>query len=179
MFIVRPAGELDARRMQDIERLAGDRFREVGLAVVADDEPSSLDELRRHATDGRSWVAVGASGELVGYVMVSDVDGHVHVDQMSVDPEHQGMGAGRALIDRVRSWALETGCYGITLTTYADVPWNRPLYEHLGFRVLNDSEVGPEMQAIRDAELARGLDVRPRVCMYLDAARRSGSSAVS
>jgi GNAT superfamily N-acetyltransferase len=179
VFIVRPAGELDARRMQDIELLASDRFREVGLAVVADDESPSLDELRRHASDGQSWVAVGSSGELVGYVMVSDVDGHVHVDQMSVDPGHQGMGAGRALIDRVRCWALETGRDGVTLTTYADVPWNRPLYEHLGFRVLNDSEVGLEMQAIRDAERARGLDIRPRVCMYLDAAQRSGSSAVS
>lgn len=179
MLIVRPAAELDARRIQDIERLAGDRFREVGLAVVADDEPPSLDELRHHATDGRSWVAVGASGEVVGYVMVSDVDGHAHIDQMSVHPEHQGRGAGRALIDRVRVWALETGRDGTTLTTYADVPWNRPLYEHLGFRGLTESEIGIELQAICDAERARGLDVRPRVCMYLDSAQHAGSSAVS
>jgi len=164
--------------MQDIERLAGDQFREVGLAEVADAEPPSLQELRRHAGEGRSWVVVGASGQPIGFVLVSNVDGHAHIDQMSVDPEHQGMGAGRALIDRVRAWALETGRDGITLTTYADVPWNRPLYEHLGFRVLEEREIGSQLHAIRDAERARGLDVRPRVCMCLDPGQHSGSSAV-
>lgn len=168
VFSVRSAQETDGGRLQDIERLAGARFREVELAEVADDDPPSLRELRRHAIDGRCWVVVGASGSPVGYVMVSEVDGHAHVDQMSVHPDHQGIGAGRALIDRVREWALQNGLNAITLTTYADVPWNRPLYEHLGFRVLDGSEIGSQLATIRDAERARGLDQRPRVCMRLD-----------
>lgn len=88
------------------------------------------------------------------------------------------MGAGRALMDRVRAWALETGREGSTLTTYADVPWNRPLYEHLGFRVLDESGIGRQLRAIRDAKRARGLDVRSRVCMCLDLGQRMGCSAV-
>jgi len=136
---------------------------------VADDEPPSVEELERCARDGRCWVVLGASGEPVGYVMVSDIDGNAHIDQMSVRPDHQRLGAGRALLDRVRAWASETGRLAIiTLTTYADVAWNRPLYEHLGFRVLGDGEIGPELQAVRKAERARGLDLRPRVCMRLD-----------
>lgn len=92
MFSVRSAEERDAGRLREIERLAGERFREVGLAEVADDEPPSVQELRRHVTDGRCWVAVATLGRPVGYVMVSDADGHAHVDQMSVHPDYQGMG---------------------------------------------------------------------------------------
>jgi hypothetical protein len=63
---------------------------------------------------------------------------------------------------------MQSGHPAVTLTTYADVRWNQPLYEHLGFRVLNDDEIGPELRAIRATEHARGLDVSPRVCMSLD-----------
>lgn len=74
---------------------------------------------------------------------------------------------------------METGRNAITLTTYADVPWNRPLYEHLGFRVMDKSEIGDQLRAIRKAERARGLDLRPRVCMWLDLGLTSGASTVS
>jgi hypothetical protein len=53
----------------------------------------------------------------------------------------------------------------ITLTTFKDVPWNAPLYRHLGFRTLRDDEIGPELRALRDEETAHGLDAAKRVCM--------------
>jgi len=168
VFAVRAARREDGPVLQEIERLAGQRFRDVGLEAVADDEPPSLGELASYAEDGRSWVAVSISGEPIGYVMVDDVDDNAHIEQVSVSPEHQGAGVGRALIDRVCAWASQTGRLVITLTTYDEVPWNRPLYEHLGFRVLPDEEIGPELHAMREAERVRGLEVAPRVCMRLD-----------
>jgi len=51
------------------------------------------------------------------------------------------------------------------LTTFTDVPWNRPLYAHLGFRVLPEAAVGPGLRRIRDAETAAGLDPTERVVM--------------
>ena len=72
------------------------------------------------------------------------------------------------MLDRVRMWALETGRSAISLTTFADVPWNRPLYEHLGFRVLAGDEIGPELRALRAEEAVHGLDPTIRVCMRLD-----------
>ena len=105
------------------------------------------------------------SDKPVGYVIVDDADRNAHVEQMSVIPEHQNRGVGRSLLAQVQAWASDTGRRAITLTTYTEVPWNRALYQHLGFRVLNDNEVGPELRAIREAEKDRGLDVAPRVCM--------------
>ena len=89
------------------------------------------------------------------------------------------MGAGRALIEQVRVCALETGRDAMTFTTYSDVSWYRPLYEHLGFRVLDESEIGGQLRAIREAERARGLDLRPRVCMSLDLGQGFGALTVS
>jgi hypothetical protein len=42
------------------------------------------------------------------------------------------------------------------------------LYAHLGFVVVSDTEIGPELRAVRDAETARGVDRKmARVCMKL------------
>ena len=116
----------------------------------------------------RSWVALAEGDTPIGYVLVDHVDGCAHIEQISVLPDRQGAGVGRALIDHVRAWAVASGTRAITLTTFRDVPWNAPLYEHLGFRVLDEREIGPELRAVRDTETAHGLDPARRVCMRLD-----------
>lgn len=165
--MIRPATPEDGDAIRRIERLAGERFREVGLDSVADDEPDSIESLTAYALAGCSWVADDPNGEPIGYVLVDVVDGCAHVEQITVRPDQQGAGVGRALLDRVEAWAISTGRDAITLTTFTDVPWNRPLYEHLGFRVLVDADLGPGLRAVRDAEAAHGLDPATRVCMRL------------
>ena len=165
--IIRPATAEDVSAMQEIERLAGRRFREVGLPDVADDEPESAESLAAFANAGRAWVAED-DGRLCGYLLVDDIDGAAHIEQVSVRPDRQGQGIGRALIDRAEKWALANERTALTLTTFADVPWNRPLYEHLGFHVLSDDEIGPGLALVRDHETARGLDPARRVVMRRD-----------
>jgi ribosomal protein S18 acetylase RimI-like enzyme len=157
----------DSPRLQEIERDAGLRFREVGLDGVAEDEPLSKDIFVGYALAERAWCAVDDDDEPLGYVLVDDVDGESHIAQISVHPDHQGTGVGRALVGQVEARARRAGQSGVTLTTYAEVPWNRPLYEHLGFVVVADDEAGPELRAIRAAEIDSGLDPAPRVCMRL------------
>jgi hypothetical protein len=48
------------------------------------------------------------------------------------------------------------------------IPWNRPLYEHLGFRALSGEEIGSGLRAVCDAEAEHGLDPDLRVVMRLD-----------
>jgi GNAT superfamily N-acetyltransferase len=167
-IVIRAATSHDAPVLQEIELLAGERFRAVGMPEIADDEPLSLETLAAYSRAGRSWVALGGAGTPVGYLVADVVDGAAHVEQVSVRPDHQGAGLGRALIDEVRAWALASGMTAVTLSTFREVPWNAPLYEHLGFRVLADHELGPELRALRDAETAHGLDPAGRVCMRLD-----------
>lgn len=171
MVAVRAARVGDGPALQQLELLAGERFREVGLAEVADHAPPAVEALDGYAAAGRIWVAVDDDAP-VGYVLVEVVDGNAHIEQLSVRPDHQGRGVGRALLERVRAWAAEGDRSAITLTTFTHVPWNRPLYEHLGFRVLADPEIGPGLRAVREHETARGLDPGTRVCMRLDLQRR-------
>ncbi|MFP5322102.1 MAG: GNAT family N-acetyltransferase [Acidimicrobiia bacterium] len=162
---IRPARPDDGPALQDIERRAGERFRDIGMPEIADDDPPSLEVLDRYADAGRSWAAADADDRPLGYVLVDVVDGCAHVEQVSVDPDHQGAGIGRALLDHVRRWAASTGLAAVTLTTFRDVPWNAPLYRHLGFRDLDEDELGPELRERRDQEAEHGLDPTIRVCM--------------
>jgi len=54
------------------------------------------------------------------------------------------------------------------LTTFTNVAWNRPWYEHLGFVVLGDDQIGPQLRAVREVETQHGLDPAERVCMRLE-----------
>jgi GNAT superfamily N-acetyltransferase len=164
---IRPSRPDDGPTLREIERSAGEMFRVIGLASVADDEPCSEAELAAYAFGGRSWVAVDSSDQPVAYVLVDEVDGNAHVAQISVLPELQGHGVGRALLERVRAWAIASNCPAITLTTFSEVAWNRPLYEHLGFVVLSEEEVGPELQRVRRDESDGGLDHATRVSMRI------------
>lgn len=158
--------------LRHLEVRAGVRFRDIGMDAIADAEPMTDALLDRHARDGHSWVAIAGdqSDRPIGYLVVEVVDGLGHVEQVSVDPDWQGRGVGRRLVDAAVAWARGEGRPALTLTTFIDVPWNRPLYEHLGFRVLADDELGPELRAVRDHETAAGLDPAQRVCMRLDIA---------
>jgi GNAT superfamily N-acetyltransferase len=155
----------DLVRLIEIERAAGESFRALGMDLVADDDPGSVEELSRYADDGRALVAVDADDVPVGYLLLDDVDGAAHVEQVSVHPESARQGIGRLLVEAAASWAAARGLCALTLTTYVDVPWNGPYYERLGFRYLTPDAETPGLRAIRAHERARGLDAWPRASM--------------
>jgi GNAT superfamily N-acetyltransferase len=161
---VRPATGADLTALPGLEVCAGERFREVGLDAIADDDPPAVAELQVHVDDGTAWVAE-VDGEVVGYAVASVVDGEGHLDQVSVLPEHTGKGLGRALVEQVCSWSAAEGHHAVTLTTFRDLDWNGPLYEHLGFVAIDDAALGPELAAVRRHEQDLGLDVAPRIAM--------------
>lgn len=153
--------------MQEIEIAAGARFADVGLAHVAAHDPFSLDELDAYLDAGRCWV-VTVDGEVAGYAVAETVGDCAHLEQVSVAPDRQGAGLGRALVEQVVRWARDEGLPAVTLTTYRDVPWNAPVYERLGFRVLTDEELTPALRALVAEEARHGLDPSARVCMRRD-----------
>ncbi len=165
---VRPAVWRDLFTLREIEWASGQQYRDYGLDHIADDEPASIEALSRYADDGRAWVAAEDSGPPIGYILVDVIDGGGHIEQVSVVPAYQGKGVGRALIEQVETWVISMGLTALTLTTFGRIPWNRPLYEHLGFRVLSQHEISPGVRAVFEAEAEHGLDPDVRVVMRLD-----------
>jgi GNAT superfamily N-acetyltransferase len=162
---VRPSLSTESPALREIERLAGEQFRSLGMDWIADSDPMSVEVLEDYARGGRSWVAVDNSDRPVGYVIVDVIDGNAHIEQISVLPDYQGRGLGKDLLEAVYTWAVEAGYPALTLTTFIHVPWNRPLYEHLGFVVIPEDVLQPGLRAVRAHESRMGLDPISRVCM--------------
>ena len=160
------ADELET--VQAIERAAGRVFAEVGMPEIADDEPLSVRALERYRVSGLAWVAVDPAVEPIGYLVAERVDGALHVEQVSVHPDHARRGTGRSLLDRAAEQAVADRASGLTLTTFEHVPWNAPYYRRCGFRVLDEADWTPGLRAIREREASHGLDRWPRVCMRRD-----------
>jgi ribosomal protein S18 acetylase RimI-like enzyme len=165
---IRSARHEDLGDIQQIEFDSGQRFRDFGLPDVADNEPTSIAVLRSHLRNGRAWVALGDGGRVIGFLLLGEIDGAAHVEQVSVSPNDQGKGVGQSLIGEAARWAMGRGMSALTLTTFGHIPWNRPLYEHLGFRVLSEDELGVGLRAVCDSEAELGLDPELRVAMRLD-----------
>ncbi|MFI5558116.1 GNAT family N-acetyltransferase [Amycolatopsis japonica] len=162
--MIRLATPEDLPALQDIERAAGEPFRALGMAAIADDDPPSIADLMAFQRDGRAWVW-DAGGGPVAYLLAEVVDGHGHIEQVSVHPDHARRGLGRRLIEHAAEWASREGLAGLTLTTYAEVPWNAPYYARLGFTTLDEESLTEGLRAVRAHEIARGLDAWPRVTM--------------
>jgi predicted N-acetyltransferase YhbS len=112
----------------------------------------------------------------VGLARLESVDGHAHLGQLSVLPEYGGLGIGTSLVEAGAAWARRRGDRVLTLTTFADVPFNAPWYRRLGFQPLeNPEQSGPELASIVAEE--RDLErLGPRVAMSLALSPNTGGS---
>ncbi|GEC74912.1 hypothetical protein GCM10010213_09700 [Microbacterium maritypicum] len=69
----------------------------------------------------------------MGFVHVLEIDGHAHLEQLSVLPSFGRRGIGRQLVTAALAEARRRGHTDVTLRTYTDVPWNAPFYASCGF----------------------------------------------
>jgi GNAT superfamily N-acetyltransferase len=165
LMVTRTARTDDLGSLRNIERSAGEAFRRIGMAPVADDEPASIDDLAVYQQEGRAWVATDEDDRPVAYTLARIVDSNAHIEQVSVHPNHARKGIGADLIQTVAAWAEQQGLAAITLSTFSEVPWNAPYYRRLGFERVPEVELTDGLRWIRDHEAARGLAQWPRVIM--------------
>ena len=91
--------------------------------------------------DPLSWIAaeeawVGERDSEVMAVLLAQLhDTHLLVRSAVVDPDWQGEGHGRALLDHAEALARERGLPEVRLTTNMLMERNISLYRHCGFRV--------------------------------------------
>lgn len=162
MPVIRLAFPADVLSLPTIEAAAGEAFRSIGMPEIADDPLPNVQQLSGHASDGRLWVAT-VDDQVVAYALAVERDGSAHLEQVSVHPDHAGQRIGADLVDAVASWVRDRGDERLTLTTFADVPWNAPYYRKLGFHPLPDEALGPQLAAELSEERARFA--APRLAM--------------
>ena len=163
--MIRGARAEDLSRIRGIEVAAGETFRLVGMAAIADDPPPAPDALAVYLQDGRAWVSTESADEPIAYILLDVVDRFLHIDQVTVHPQHARRGSGGALIEEAAGWATARGLDGLTLTTFEEVPWNAPYYGRLGFQEVPESRWSDGIRRIVQSERDHGLAAWPRVVM--------------
>lgn len=151
-----------------IEDDAAGIFTAIGMAEIDEDPPNDLDTLRAALADNCLWVAVDVNDVPVGFLYARPVEDHLYIQELDVRRSHQRRGIGARLIEAVCRAAADRGQASVTLSTFADVPWNAPYYERLGFRRLAAGDLTAGMRAIEAEEAEFGLDVSRRVFMRRD-----------
>jgi ribosomal protein S18 acetylase RimI-like enzyme len=156
---VRPARAADLTQIAAIENAGGPQFEEYfGEAIEPILLSPAMDGRQRAGEPGFLLVAaLDEQSPPVGFVHVLLIDGHAHLEQLSVAPEHQREGIGAALTRAAMDEARAQGFDRLSLCTYRDVPWNGPFYRAVGFTEVTD--LAPYERRLRDKERELGLDI--------------------
>ncbi|OFI39633.1 hypothetical protein BIU82_00760 [Arthrobacter sp. SW1] len=163
MHQIRAAGPSDFACLPAIED-ASDTLLAAALAGPDGGPVPSLPAVTGVPHSTASLCVLVAGNPPHAFARLEEVDGQVHLEQLSVHPAHVRQGLGRALVEAALGWARERGYGRMTLSTYRDVPFNAPFYARCGFVPL--AEPGPELAALRRHEQGIGLDLLgPRICM--------------
>src|SRR6185369_10133270 len=157
----------DVNVLPEIESSAGETFRDLPhLAWIADDENMSIDLHLKYVLQGTSWVAE-ADEMLVGFLCAEAMARDLHVWELAVRQEWQGLGIGRQLMKTVIEHARLHKFGAVTLTTFRDVAWNEPFYQSLGFKRIDEVNTGSRFEKILLAETEHGLPRELRCAMVL------------
>lgn len=160
------AAEQDTQEFPAVERSAGELFRSIpSLAWIADDTVMSPAEHNRCLKNGLVLAARDERGSSVGFLTAEMFGSCIHIWVIAVMHSAQGRGIGKRLIESAVSLGAAREMSAVTLTTFRNVPWNRPFYERVGFRVIEPLELDRRLRAVLQAEAEHGIPVDERCAM--------------
>jgi GNAT superfamily N-acetyltransferase len=150
---IRVADDHELPELVDIQRRGDTLFAVAGIGPLPDPAAG-------HETVDDAVLLLVAGRPPVGFARVDEVDGHAHLEQISVLPGYMRRGIGTALLEAACTWAVERGYRAMTVCTFGDVDWNAPYYAKRGFVPL--AQLTPGLKELRDWERDIGLDVLGR-----------------
>jgi ribosomal protein S18 acetylase RimI-like enzyme len=164
MPLIRAATHEDVPILAPIERTADVMFAAVGHPEFVGAETIDDAYAAESVSEGRIRVAE-LDGRVVGWLLVSRLDGELFLSQLSVDPAFGRRGVGTALLLDCMERARAAGEPSILLDTQADVAWNAPWYARHGFEVVPPERWTDGMRTRATAQEAEGFDWSTRVFM--------------
>lgn len=163
-LLLRPGTEADIAALLEVERRAAELLLDHGACDLFAMHTLSPQNLQDGIAHGILQVAE-VGGQPVGFALCGEIDGHAHLFEMDVVPEHGRRGIGSALLESVCDEAAARGFTAMTLTTLRDVPWNAPFYAARGFVEMPESAWGPQLGGIVARERMLGFPMGLRVVM--------------
>ena len=125
---LRPATEADVPRLSELVRAAYERYVE-----RLDGPPRPMTDDYAEVVRTHEVTVAERDGEILGLVVLGVDDEGFFVDNVAVDPSHQGMGVGRALLEHAELAARRAGFDSIYLYTHERLVENLALYSRIGY----------------------------------------------
>lgn len=125
---IRKATAADAARVTAIARAAYAKY----IPRMGREPPPMLADFPALIAQG-VVVVVESAGELGGYLIAWPQADAYLIDNIAVDPSHQGAGLGRALMDYAIGEAKRQNLPAVQLYTNVAMTENIAIYGHLGF----------------------------------------------
>lgn len=168
-YTIRKGKISDIPHLRHVEMSAGNRFRTIGLDVVANSNIVDSERLASMTDANHLWVAVDKFGP-IGFLCGEELDGNFHIVEVSVSHEYQGRGIGRSLMaTMLEQITTERSFKSVTLTTYRSVAWNGPWCSRMGFGEVHPRLLGSAYDSILETEEAQyGFDKQERCLMMKD-----------
>lgn len=161
---IRPGTGDDAPALLEIGARADRLFAAHGFPQIAALPPTTLAAFRGFLAENRSLVA-WLGDTPAGFAICGDAAGSFWLKELAVDPAHGRKGIGSALVAAVIGEASGAGHRSIFLSTFRDVPFNRPFYARLGFVVVDTETASEVLRAQFLREVPAGIDSETRVLM--------------
>jgi ribosomal protein S18 acetylase RimI-like enzyme len=126
--LLRPATAADVPRLTELVAAAYGHY----VERLGGPPRPMTDDYADVVHGGRVTVAERA-GEVVGLIVLGVSDEGFHVDNVAVDPAHQGSGVGGALLEHAEVAARREGFDSIYLYTHEKMTENLALYSRIGY----------------------------------------------
>jgi ribosomal protein S18 acetylase RimI-like enzyme len=125
---LRPATPADVPRLAELVRAAYGHYVE---RIGGPPRPMTDDYAQVVRT--HTVIVAEREGEIAGLLVLGISDEGFYIDNVAVDPSHQGSGVGRALLERAESAARDAGFDSIYLFTHERMAENLALYSRIGY----------------------------------------------
>jgi len=125
---LRPAQTADAPRLKRVVQAAYGHYVERLGGPPRPMTDDYADVVRRYGV-----TIAEQEGEIVGLIVLGEGEEGFVVDNVAVDPSHQGRGIGRALLEHAEAEARRTGFDSIYLYTHELMTENLALYSRIGY----------------------------------------------
>ena len=138
----------EAPRLLEIAQAGNALLIASGRAELSAAPPLAPHDFVRFLLAHEIFVAVEKrSGVPVGFAAAQDIGDLYWLSEMAVDPNHGRRGIGAALLHAVTERARWFFHRALGLTTYVDIAFNRPFYEHHGFMTVPRKDLHGMLEA--------------------------------
>jgi ribosomal protein S18 acetylase RimI-like enzyme len=125
---LRPATPADVPRLTELVRAAYEHY----VERLGGPPRPMTDDYADVVRSAQVTVAT-RDGEIVGLIVLRVTSEGFLVDNVAVDPSHQGVGVGRALLEHAEDAARRAGCDSVYLYTHERMTENLALYSRIGY----------------------------------------------